>query len=62
MTVSGKIINCTDKSAVTVYHECDLDDTIVGPALIEFDYTSVLVPCGFKSEILDDGLLSIKKI
>lgn len=62
MTVSGKIINCSDKSTVTVYHECDLDDTILGPALIEFDYTSVLVPCGFKSEILDDGLLSIKKI
>lgn len=62
MRVSGKILNCEDEDNVNVYHENDLEQTITGPALIEFDYTSVLIPCGFKSQILDEGLLSIKKI
>ena len=62
IVLSHKIINSKEDSKVTVYHECDLNEAIDGPALVEFDYTSVLIPAGFTSKIVDDGLLSIKKI
>ncbi len=62
INLSNKLTGTADDASVTVYHECDLNDSIVGPAVIEFDYTSVLVPEGFTSNIIDDGLLSIRKI
>lgn len=62
INLSNKLTGTDDDASVTVYHECDLNDSIVGPAVIEFDYTSVLVPEGFTSNIIDDGLLSIRKI
>ncbi len=62
INLSNKLTGTNDDASVTVYHECDLNDSIVGPAVIEFDYTSVLVPEGFTSNIIDDGLLSIRKI
>lgn len=43
------------------FFENDVKEDICGPALIEFDYTSILIPEGFKSHLLDEGLLSIKK-
>lgn len=43
------------------YYENDLEKAINGPAILNFDYTSVLVPEGFSSEILDEGILSIKR-
>ena len=61
INLSSKIINTKEDSQVTVYHECDLSEEIAGPALVEFDYTSVLIPEGFTSKIMDDGLLSIMK-
>lgn len=61
INLSNKIISTEGDRQVTVYHECDLNDDIVGPALVEFDYTSVLIPEGFTSRIRDDGLLSIMK-
>ena len=50
-----------DNINVKVFSETDLDNQIRGPAIIKFDYTSVLVPAGFESSILDNGILSIKK-
>ena len=62
INLSQRIIKSKEDMDITAYHENDLEDGIEGPALIEFDYTSVLVPQGFVSGVIDDGLLSIKKI
>ena len=59
--LSQRIINSNEDKYINVYHENDLKRDIEGPALMEFDYTSVLVPQGFSSRVIDDGLLSIKK-
>ena len=50
-----------DNVNVRVYSETDLDRDIRGPSIIKFDYTSVLIPEGFCSKLLDDGILSITR-
>ena len=61
LELSGEAFNMKEKSKVNVYTENDLKKRIHGPALIEFDYTSILVPENFSVNKIDDGLLSIKK-
>lgn len=61
INIPGESFNLKDYIDVKVYSETDLDKNIVGPAIIKFDYTSVLVPKGFVSKTLNDGILSIKK-
>lgn len=60
VTINGESFNCSGSIDVSVYSETDLDKVIRGPAIIKFDYTSILVPKGFVSVLLDDGMLSIK--
>ncbi len=59
--IPGESFNVDGKTEVNVYSETDLINEISGPALINFDYTSILVPKGFKSNIVDNGILSISK-
>ena len=61
INVPGESFKMKDNINVKVFSETDLDNQIRGPAIIKFDYTSVLVPAGFESSILDNGILSIKK-
>lgn len=61
MNIPGESFNLSGDSMVNVYSEGDLGKSIVGPAIINFDYTSVLVPNGFVSSLLDDGILSITR-
>ena len=61
INVPGESFNLNGNVDVQVYSETDLEREIQGPAIIKFDYTSVLVPDGFKSDILADGILSIVK-
>ena len=61
INVPGESFKMKDNINVKVFSETDLDNQIYGPAIIKFDYTSVLVPTGFESSILDNGILSIKK-
>ena len=62
LELSGEAFNLNEKANVNVYTENDLNKTLNGPALIEFDYTSVLVPEKFSVKLIDDGMLSIKKM
>ncbi len=62
LNIPGEAFKAEGNINVQVYSEMDLDRRLEGPCIIEFDYTSVLMPKGFQSEIIDDGLLSIKKI
>ena len=59
--ISGESFNINDNINVKVYSETDVENEINGPAIIKFDYTSILIPFGFKSMLLNDGILSIKK-
>lgn len=59
INVAGEPFNLEEDTIVRVYSETDLDKEIIGPAIIKFDYTSVLVPKNFKSNLISDGILSI---
>lgn len=59
--ISGESFNLKGDIEIKVYSETDLDKIIEGPAIIKFDYTSILIPDGFKSGVLDEGMLSIEK-
>lgn len=61
VNIPGESFNMKGNTMVNVYSETDLDKSIVGPAIIKFDYTSVLIPKGFVSNILDSGMISITK-
>lgn len=60
--ISGETLNLKGNVDVKVYSETDLDKTIEGPAIIKFDYTSIMIPDGFRTKLADNGILSIKKI
>lgn len=60
--ISGESFNLKGNVDVKVYSETDLDKCICGPSMIKFDYTSILIPDGFKTRLLDDGILSVRKI
>ncbi|HII08740.1 MAG TPA: hydantoinase/oxoprolinase family protein [Methanosphaera sp.] len=59
--IHGETFNLNDNVDVKIYSETDLDKIIEGPAIIKFDYTSIMIPDGFKTKLVDDGILSIKK-
>lgn len=59
--IPGESFNLKGDIEVKVYSETDLNKEIIGPAIVNFDYTSVLIPNNFKSRILDEGMLSITK-
>ena len=61
VNIPGESFNMKDNVNVRVYSETDLDRDIRGPSIIKFDYTSVLIPEGFCSKLLDDGILSITR-
>lgn len=61
INVPGESFNMKNNIDVHVYSETDLDRIIRGPSIVKFDYTSVLIPEGFSSKLLDDGILSISK-
>ena len=61
VNIPGESFNMKGNVDVKVYSETDLDKEISGPSIIKFDYTSVLIPKGFKSNIIEDGILSIRK-
>lgn len=59
--VSGYPFNMDDEIIVPVYNEGDLQQVITGPALIDFDYTTLVVPENFFCTLDDEGLLTLKK-
>jgi len=61
VNIPGESFNMKDNVNVRVYSETDLDRDIRGPSIVKFDYTSVLIPEGFCSKLLDDGILSITR-
>ncbi|AFV02152.1 N-methylhydantoinase A [Dehalobacter sp. DCA] len=64
-TVAGNPFGQTGEISVPVYHAGDLTGNgtkgINGPALINFDYTTVLIPAGFAGKSVKNGVLSITK-
>lgn len=46
---------------VNVYRRCDLNREMNGPALIHFDFTSVLIPVGFSAQVERDGVCVLRK-
>jgi N-methylhydantoinase A len=64
--VAGEPFGETGELDVPIYHdqadENSMSESIVGPALIHFDYTSVLIPKGFVSRQVLDGVLSLKRV
>ena len=46
---------------VNVYRRCDLNRELNGPALIHFDFTSVLIPVGFSAQVERDGVCVLRK-
>ncbi|MDO5851370.1 MAG: hydantoinase/oxoprolinase family protein [Methanobacteriaceae archaeon] len=62
INIPGEPFQRTNQIDVDVYSASDFDKELEGPCLIEFDYTNILIPQGFKSSIVDEGILSIKKI
>ena len=46
---------------VAVYRQADLSRELVGPALIHFDFTSVLIPTGFSAKVEKDGICVLRE-
>ena len=46
---------------MAVYHENDLGRELAGPALIHFDFTSVLIPSGFTAKVETDGICVLRE-
>lgn len=55
-TMCGLPFGLSEPVKIPCYNESDYAETITGPALIYFDYTSLLVPLGFKAECTEAGL------
>jgi len=59
--VSGYAFNQEDEIVVQIYNEGDLNEVITGPALIDFDYTTLVIPEHFFCALVDEGILVLKK-
>lgn len=60
-TVAGEVFNCQGEIAVPVYQDGDLKEPISGPALIDFAYTTLIVPHGFYCIQEDEGIFALRK-
>ena len=60
-TVAGEVFNCQGEIAVPVYRDGDLTEPISGPALIDFAYTTLIVPNGFYCIQEDEGIFALRK-
>jgi N-methylhydantoinase A len=60
-TVAGEVFNCHGEIAVPVYGEGDLRERINGPALIDFVYTTLIVPTGCYCILEDEGIFALRK-
>lgn len=60
-TVVGDAFGLDGEVTVPVYGEGNLAQGIQGPALIDFDYTTVVVPQGFTGSVEYDGILTLRK-
>ena len=58
--VCGEPFGATGLIMVPLYHESDLQATLVGPALISFAYTTVLIPKGFSATMVKDGICALR--
>ncbi|OXS27030.1 MAG: methylhydantoinase [Acetobacterium sp. MES1] len=59
--VAGEVFNCQGEIAVPVYQAGDLKKPINGPALIDFAYTTLIVPHGFYCICEDEGIFALRK-
>lgn len=59
--VAGEPFGEKGKRKAAVYRGIGLGDVIDGPALVHFDYTSVLIPTGFTAEVETDGICVLKE-
>ncbi len=46
---------------INIYHQIDLNRELNGPALVHFDFTSVLIPIGFSARVEGDGVCVLQK-
>jgi N-methylhydantoinase A len=60
-TVAGEVFNSHGEIAVPVYREGDLTGRINGPALIDFVYTTLIVPTGCYCVLEDEGIFALRK-
>ncbi|KAF5040123.1 Hydantoinase/oxoprolinase [anaerobic digester metagenome] len=60
-TVAGEVFNSHGEISVPVYREGDLTKGINGPALIDFVYTTLIVPLGFFCIQEDEGIFALRK-
>ncbi len=60
-TVAGEVFNSHGEISVPVYREGDLTKRINGPALIDFVYTTLIVPLGFFCIQEDEGIFALRK-
>ncbi|HMM06161.1 MAG TPA: hydantoinase/oxoprolinase family protein [Clostridiales bacterium] len=59
--VAGEPFGLSGMISVPVYHSCDLQEVLTGPALIAFNDTTMLLPKGFETAVIHDGVCSIRK-
>ncbi|MEG1868397.1 MAG: hydantoinase/oxoprolinase family protein [Clostridiales bacterium] len=59
-TVNGKIFGVKGEIDVPIFGEGDLDKPIIGPSLVEFDYTTAVIPQGYVGVVEHTGILTIK--
>ncbi|WP_373482992.1 hydantoinase/oxoprolinase family protein [Acetobacterium sp.] len=59
--VAGEVFNSHGEITVPVYREGDLTERINGPALIDFVYTTLIVPNGFYCIQEDEGIFALRK-
>ena len=60
-TVAGDAFGLPGEVTVPVYGEGNLTRGIQGPALIDFSYTTAVVPKGFIAQVEYEGILTLKK-
>ncbi|KNZ40875.1 hydantoinase/oxoprolinase family protein [Acetobacterium bakii] len=60
-TVAGEVFNSQGEITVPVYREGDITKRINGPALIDFAYTTLIVPNGFFCIQEDEGIFALRK-
>ena len=60
-TVAGEVFNCQGEIDVPVYRDGDFKESISGPALIDFAYTTLIVPNGFYCIQEDEGIFALRK-
>jgi N-methylhydantoinase A len=60
--VSGYAFNRDGEITVPVYNEGDLHEKIAGPALVDFAYTTLVIPENFFCTMADEGILALRKV